>query len=163
MMKLKKMLATLALPLSLLYACSGENNKKQSSDTDTMSKKEPATDATFNSTLCFEHYAGTTNQDTTILHLEISDNNVKGDLKWIPFEKDSRRGSIRGTREGDIIKGTWTYMQEGQQDSLPVEFKLLKNKILQKAYVTDPETGSESLADTSGFTIEFKEVACPEL
>jgi len=154
------MLGTLLISLTLLYACNSGNNKNQSSDIDTASKRDSITHAALNPTLCFEHYDGTKNQDTTALHLEIFDNDVKGELKWIPSEKDRRIGTIKGTKNGDIIKGIWTYTQEGQQDSLPVEFKLLKEKILQKAYAVDPKTGRETLADTSGFTIEFKEVPC---
>ncbi|RXF70727.1 hypothetical protein [Arcticibacter tournemirensis] len=159
-MKLQRMLVALLVSLNLLYACNGGKNKNESTNTDTASKRDSVTSATLNPTLCFEHYDGTKNQDTTILHLEIFENNVKGDLKWIPSEKDGRTGTIKGTKDGDLIKGIWTYMQEGQQDSLPVEFKLLKETILQKAYAIDPKTGRESLSDTSGFTIEFKEVPC---
>ncbi|MGX5691248.1 hypothetical protein [Arcticibacter tournemirensis] len=159
-MKLQRMLVALLVSLNLLYACNGGKNKNESTNTDTASKRDSVTSATLNPTLCFAHYDGTKNQDTTILHLEIFENNVKGDLKWIPSEKDGRTGTIKGTKDGDLIKGIWTYMQEGQQDSLPVEFKLLKETILQKAYAIDPKTGRESLSDTSGFTIEFKEVPC---
>jgi hypothetical protein len=78
----------------------------------------------------------------------------------MPFEKDSRRGTLRGTKEGTRIKATWTFRQEGQSDSLPVHFELANKRLLQKPYRYHRESGREYVADTSRYTLSFQQIDC---
>ena len=111
-------------------------------------------------TLCFQKLDGTANQDTTSLTLVIDGNKVTGDLGNYPKEKDRRVGKINATKNGDLIKGTWMYMQEGMNDTLQVEFKLSGDKLVQKNYTVDPKTGREVFSEASVFNIEFNKVEC---
>ncbi|MDF3077751.1 MAG: hypothetical protein K0S09_1640 [Sphingobacteriaceae bacterium] len=100
------------------------------------------------------------NQDTSYLQLEISNNLVKGIFNHLPFEKDSRKGSISGVIRNDTISGTWKFMQEGMDQSLPVKFKLSGDKLYQQKYSFDPATGEQVLSDTAKFDIEYQKINC---
>jgi hypothetical protein len=111
-------------------------------------------------TICFQKLAGTTNQDTASLRLIIDGNKVTGDFGNYPKEKDRRVGKINATKDGDLIKGIWVYMQEGMNDTLQVEFNLSGDKLVQKNYTVDPKTGREVFSEASVFNIEFDKVEC---
>lgn len=111
-------------------------------------------------TLCFRKLDGAANQDTTSLQMIIDGKQVSGFFAHYPFQKDRRVGEITATISDDLIKGIWTYMQEGINDTLDVEFKLNGDKLIQKSYTIDPATGREIISDTSVFNIELNKVDC---
>ena len=111
-------------------------------------------------TLCFQKLAGTSNQDTTSLKLMVDGNKVTGNFGHYPKEKDRRVGKINATKDGELIKGTWVYMQEGMNDTMQVEFKLNGDKLIQKNYTVDSKTGREVFSEASVFNIEFIKVDC---
>lgn len=111
-------------------------------------------------TLCFNRYSGLKNQDTAFVKLVIDGDSVSGHFSNIPYEKDSRVGTIAGVKSGNLIKGIWSYQQEGMSDSIAFEFKLQDSILLQKETTYDLNTGREILLDTSGFTVEFVRVDC---
>jgi len=111
-------------------------------------------------TICFQRLTGSANQDTSFVRMVISDGEVTGNFMHLPYEKDSRKGTITGTKQGDIIKGIWLYMQEGMHDTLSVEFKLNGNTLLQKNYSVNLETGRQFLSDTSRFEMGYRKIDC---
>ncbi|MEJ7693012.1 hypothetical protein [Daejeonella sp.] len=110
--------------------------------------------------MCFQKLAGTSNQDTTSLKLVMAGDKVTGDFGHYPKEKDQRVGKINATRDGELIKGIWVYMQEGMNDTLQVEFKLSGNKLIQKNYTVNPKTGREVFSEASVFNIKFDKIDC---
>lgn len=114
-------------------------------------------------TLCFRHIEGIAGKDTTLVRLTISGDSVTGDLLYLPFEKDSRKGTINGTKEKNLIRGIWTYMQEGMQDTLSVEFRLNGDTLMQKAYDVNPQTGRQFLSASSAFSIGYEKADCNDL
>ncbi len=111
---------------------------------------------------CYIRTVGSVQQDTTLIHLAIDGSVVNGKISWIPFEKDSRRGTLRAVKDGEIIKGVWTYMQEGMADSVDVEFKISGEKLYQKAYEIDESTGKLIVNETLGYPMEFTRIDCSE-
>lgn len=111
-------------------------------------------------TLCFQKLSGTSNQDTARIKLIVEADQVRGDFSNIPYEKDSRIGTIQAKKDGDLIKGLWIYMQEGMSDTLEVEFMLMDKKLVQKNYTIDAGTGREVISEASVFNIEFTQVEC---
>jgi hypothetical protein len=147
--------------LLLLAACTQPAKNTTTQDTSaTDSVTTTTTTASSPSDQCYQRLEGTAMQDTTLLHLTLDGNTAKGELTWTPAEKDSRTGVIKGTRNGDIIKGVWVYIQEGMTDSLPVEFKLEGNHIVRKTYEYDQATGRQFLGANSKFEEEFTPVKC---
>lgn len=72
-------------------------------------------------TFCFKK---SLNQDVTNVRLIISGGHVDGFMNWIPYQKDSARGTLKGTQnqtgEFDLM---YDYMIEGKQQS---ETKIMK-------------------------------------
>lgn len=112
------------------------------------------------SELCFQRLDGSSSQDTSLIRLIINKETVTGDFNYIPYQKDSRRGTLTGVKNGNIIKGVWTFMQEGITDTISVEFKLQNDKLFQKTFGVDRVTGRQKLTDTSTFSIPYTKVLC---
>lgn len=110
--------------------------------------------------LCFQRLNGSKKQDTTQVHLVIKGENVTGEFISLPFEKDSRKGTLRGKKTGSEIKAIWIFKQEGITDSLPVQFTLKSNFLRQKPYGVDKVTGREFLADSAAYSIVFQKINC---
>ena len=111
-------------------------------------------------TLCFLRTEGVKDQDTAAIRLIIQNDEVTGTMNHIPFEKDARIGTIKGKKNGDIINGVWTYIQEGMEDSIAFSFRLKGDRLEQKATTFDPASGREVLPDTSGYRFDFSSVDC---
>jgi hypothetical protein len=139
-----------------LLTLAGCNNKPLTSSQSTTNSSLP--DSVEKA--CFQRLEGLQNQDTTNITLLISGNKVTGTFNYLPYQKDSRKGSVTGEKQGDIIKGLWTYVQEGLKDTLVVEFKLQKSLLLQKSFGIDEATGRPILTDTSTFSIPYNAVKC---
>ncbi|HXI00616.1 MAG TPA: hypothetical protein VNI52_10120 [Sphingobacteriaceae bacterium] len=152
-----KLLTLTAFAIFLLTGCTSNVNKNVSEDTTSMDTNTALISPV---PLCFQRLDGTANQDTTTLRLVMEGNKVSGDFNHIPSEKDSRKGSISGVRNGDIIKAVWNFMQEGITDTLSVEFKLEGNRLLQKNYSINTQTGRPYLSDASRFNMEFSKIDC---
>lgn len=134
---------------------------KQTTTQDTLNAKASLKSDSIPGPACYLLLEGTANQDSTRLRLQFSGSDVTGELNWIPAEKDSRTGKITGTRTGNSVKGTWTFMQEGMQDTLSVEFQLAGKILYQRAYKTDPATGRQQLRENGPLDKQFSRIACP--
>lgn len=149
--------------LVLMAACNNRQATSSNADSIASTPSDSTSSGRFdyeNQAICFQHLEGTRNQDTMFVQLQISKNLVKGIYNHLPYEKDSRKGSISGVVKNGTISGTWKFVQEGMDQSLPVKFKLSNNKLYQQKYVFDPSSGQQVLNDTSGFDIEYQKVSC---
>ncbi|BAV07239.1 hypothetical protein SAMN05421788_102138 [Filimonas lacunae] len=149
-----------ALLIAGLTACNNNpgngTSKDSASITTADSAKAPIS-------LCFQRYAGPLRQDTFTVHLIIDGSNVTGELVEMPFQKDARRGTLAGAMKDKTVTATWSYIQEGQQDTLPVVLKFKDGNVLQQPYQYDAKTGREILKDTSSFSLEFTPVDCTKI
>ena len=79
-------------------------------------------------------YQGIIKQDTINLSLQIEENQeVKGELAYLFFEKDKNNGTIVGKMVGDTLRANYTFMSEGKESNREVVF-LRKGKIMIEAY-----------------------------
>ncbi|HEY0055155.1 MAG TPA: hypothetical protein VGB63_07355 [Pedobacter sp.] len=147
-------LLTLFLLAILISSCNNDSGKVQDQDTTINLVEIKATE------LCFQRLEGTTNQDTTTINLRIAADEVNGVMNSVPKEKDSRKGTLKGQKNADVIKALWTYIQEGKEDTLSVEFKLTENGLLQKTFDIDKITRKQFLSAKSKFLIPFVKIAC---
>lgn len=147
----------------LFAACSSPSNKTSGKGTvvagDTLAKSSAT--ATTNQTatissLCFLRTEGKTNQDTTSIELVVKGNKVTGVMNWLPYQKDSRKGTLDGTFKGDTINAVWTFMQEGMKDTLNLKFKLDNDQLAQKPLKLNAKTGREQTDLSAGYTLEYK-------
>lgn len=154
-MKLYTILSICALGLA---SCGG--NGKKTADTtkaaaaDT-SKAAPLNAPSQNTEYCFLRTEGTSNQDTTAVHLIINANKVTGEMKWLPKEKDARKGTLAGTMAGNDIKAVWTFMQEGAKDTMAVAFQLSPQQLAQKPFKVTKD-GRQETDGAAGYTIMYK-------
>ncbi len=110
---------------------------------------------------CFYRTEGAKNQDTTKVHLVIDKDAIYGEMDWIPAEKDQRKGTLKGSINGEQISAVWTYMQEGMTDSLKVHFKLPPTGVLtQKPMKVNADTQREETDESADYTIKYSATDC---
>lgn len=79
-------------------------------------------------------YQGIIKKDTINLSLHLGVNQeIKGELAYLFFEKDKNNGTIVGTMSGDTLMATYTFMSEGKKSDREIVF-LRKGKIMIEAY-----------------------------
>ena len=109
-----------------IASCSSNSNKTankdsvdaHAADTGKITSATPAA-----SSLCFLKTEG---KDTTSIELVTKGIKVTGIMNWLPYQKDSRKGTLEGMVKGDTINALWSFMQEGMKDTLNLKF-VLKN------------------------------------
>ncbi len=137
-----------------LLACKSNSNSKNTNS----GNKETSGSAVMETESC---YLMTMGKDTATVKLVFKADSVFGSLNQSYYEKDSRKGTLQGTKNNETIKAIWTYMQEGMEDTLATEFKIEGKKLRQKAYKIDPKSGRELLSDTAKFDKVYDKVNCP--
>ena len=156
-----KSLLYATLALVSLAACNNNPNQRVLNDSASTSRTDVKNDSM---SICFQRYSGTTNQDTFTVHLVIRDGKVDGELVEMPYEKDTRRGTLKGTQQDSLISTVWNYIQEGQQDTLQAIFKLKPDgNLLQQHYSIDTKTGRQFINDSNAFSIEYKPMDCRKI
>ena len=79
-------------------------------------------------------YQGIIKKDTINLSLHIEQNQeIKGELSYLFFEKDKNNGTVIGQMTGDTLKANYTFMSEGKKSEREIVF-LRKGKIMIEAY-----------------------------
>lgn len=112
-------------------------------------------------TYCYEYRVG---QDVTNVKLVIAGNEVTGEMNWIPFEKDSGRGVLKGLRDGNEITAVWIYVIEGSNQTEEVRFKIEGDQLLRKTgeLVDANNDGNLKLKDPASapYGEPYTKVAC---
>jgi len=160
---MKARLCPLFSIIVLLAACSGnrDNSGADCSGVGVAVETDKAvTKPVGNMQYCFFRTDGPQSQDTTDVRLLISGNKVTGFMNWLPKEKDSRKGKLTGKLTGNQIKAVWTYGQEGNTDTMAVEFELRGTAFAQKPYQYNHKTGREQTNSSAGYEIIFNIKNC---
>ncbi len=141
----------------LAAACTSNNTKTESKDADSPDSSTLKTAVATDTSRCFLLIEGTKNQDSTTIELSIKNNKVTGQMNWLPYQKDSRRGTLTGTAKGDTINAVWSFMQEGMKDTIGLKLILNGNQLMQKPLSFDAKTGREHTDEKAGYTVVYKE------
>jgi uncharacterized protein YcfL len=137
-----------------LAACTSHEGKDDTTGDTVVNKDTLATPTEVEATsMCFLRTDGKNNQDTTSIELVIKDNNVTGQMYWHPFEKDSRKGTLNGALKGDTVHAVWTFMQEGMQDTLGLQFLINGDNLMQKPLKLNTKTGRQQTDNAARFTL----------
>ncbi|MGF7079388.1 hypothetical protein [Mucilaginibacter sp. UYCu711] len=154
-----KYIALGCLATLLLAACSSPNSDTAKTDTiinnDSLAKAKNT--AVNNNTptiysLCFLSKKG---RDSTSVELVVHGNKVTGQMNWLPYQKDSRKGTLYGTIINDTIHATWTFMQEGMKDTLKLNFLFKNSQLSLKPLKLNTKTGREQTDEKAGYEIAF--------
>jgi hypothetical protein len=154
-MKLNYFLSLFALALA---SCAGNGNKtanntgKPGVDTTNTNKLHSTAQ---NMEYCFIRTEGTSNQDTTAIHLVIKADKVSGEMQWLPKDKDARKGTLSGSINGNDIKAVWTFTQEGAKDTMSVDFILSAQQLGQKPYKVTKD-GRQETDNAADYTVIYK-------
>ena len=139
-----------------ISACTSTDNTQELGDiivnSDTLAKSTE----TESTSMCFLRAEGKSNKDTTSIELVFKDNKVTGQMHWHPFEKDSRKGTLSGTLNGDTVYAEWSFMQEGMQDTLGVQFLVIGNNLTQKPLKLNTQTGRQQTDASAAFTLQYR-------
>lgn len=143
-----------------ITACAPGGPKTENKDGDkptdsTLLTKVPA--RATDTSRCFLLTEGIKNQDSTTIELAIKNNKVTGQMNWLPYQKDSRKGTLTGTARGDTINAVWSFMQEGMMDTIGLKLILNGNRLMQKPLTFDSKTGREHTDEKAGYTVVYKE------
>jgi hypothetical protein len=156
---MKKELLTSFLAVVVLVSCKKETNEPLPAPT--VQEEMVASESQIN---C---YQGIIKNDTIKLSLHIEPNQqVKGQLTYLFFEKDKNNGTLVGQVVGDTLRANYTFMSEGKESSRDIVF-LRKGKIIIEAYgdVEDKE-GKTVFKDPKKLFFDsatvLSEVDCPE-
>jgi len=151
-MRINSLIIPIVIAIALA-ACTSPEGKENIGDTvingDTLAKPIEV-EAT---SMCFLRTEGKSNQDTTSIELVIKDDKVTGQMYWHPFEKDSRKGALNGTLRGDTVYAVWTFMQEGMQDTLGLQFLIKGDNLMQKPLKLNTTTGRQQTDNAAEFTL----------
>jgi len=106
---------------------------------------------------CFIHV---TQSDSSFVNLVFIKEQVTGKYTWIPFEKDSRTGTITGSKRGDTLDVVWNFMQEGVKDTLRTMFLLHDGTLKQRPFRVNQQTGRQQADQHAAFSILYKPIVC---
>lgn len=104
----------LALPVIFL-ACQSSPSSKQTAENEA-------------SAHCYQKVTG---RDTFELQLIVNENDVKGVLAYNFYEKDKNTGTVGGTLEDNIFRGTYHFNSEGVTSDRPVVFKMMGDQLYE--------------------------------
>ncbi len=153
----------LLIPMILFIAACGDNEaKNEKNANEVMNEEEAIMKHSFPDELCYLMTEGSNNEDSNIIHLKFNGNNVTGEMKLLPWQKDASVGIIQGTKTGDIINLEWIYFQEGMKYTEPVVLKMYDNKVMQKATEVN-DNGETIIPEGAGFVRSYKKVDCSVL
>ena len=124
----KKIIA-LSIAVTVLWACSSQTNKQNSTTvntTITQPRQLPQT----TEKMCF-FYA--LNRDTTTVSLTINGNDVVGEMVWNPWQKDGAIGTLKGTKTAaNELQLIYNYIIEGSHQTETKTMKIANGKLLIK-------------------------------
>ncbi|MBC7936972.1 MAG: hypothetical protein H7Y86_16615 [Rhizobacter sp.] len=112
-----------------LFSCNSEPKTTGTLIKDS-SSTAPVTDVKLPGYMCF---AKRSVGDTFWLQLNVFENIVTGNLKYIFKEKDSNKGELEGKMKGDTLMADYTFMSEGQKSVRQVAF-LIKDSVATEGY-----------------------------
>ncbi len=110
-------------------------------------------------TLCYEFHL---KKDVNAVQLIISGDNVTGEMNYLPYEKDSARGSLKGKKKGNEIVADWKATIEGSTQVEEVRFKIEDNKLLRAGGALAERGGKLVLKDPAKakYSESFSKVSC---
>jgi hypothetical protein len=158
---MKKIITLFCIAAITLSSCTSSGNKTTAGtdtiingDTLAKSKSTPVNNNTPTVySLCFLRTEG---KDSTSIEFVIHGDNVTGQMNWIPYQKDSRKGFLEGTIKNNIIKAKWAFIQEGMKDTLNLDFQFKDSQLSQKPLKLNNKTGRDQTDESAGYSLIYK-------
>lgn len=105
------------------------------------------------------------NQDVTNVKLVFAGDAISGVMNWVPYQKDSARGTLKGTKnQSDEFDLIYDYMIEGNQQTETKRMKMENGKLLIKiGELLDPNDSGNLVyknVNQAKFSEVLEPVAC---
>ncbi|TDQ07524.1 hypothetical protein [Pedobacter metabolipauper] len=140
---MKRYILMMAIASAGFASCSNDKAGSDAKD----STEVIAVDTTFTATepkVAGDCYTYTKNRDTAYLKLNVSGEELTGDLNYSLYEKDRNSGTIAGEIKGDTIIAEYTFDSEGMRSVREVVF-LKKDGKLYEGFGDVTEKGGKTL------------------
>jgi hypothetical protein len=119
------------LVFALLFSCNNEQNPaKQPNQMENDSIAARVLTGSLLGEFCYSY---TNKKDSVLLHANIGDSAVTGNLYYNFYEKDKNNGTITGKIKGDTLLADYTFISEGKQSVREVAF-LLTDSTAKEGY-----------------------------
>jgi hypothetical protein len=159
---MKKNIFILSILVSV-FACkskSDESSKDSTKSTDTVAtaiNNQEETEAP----MCFLFAE---NKDSTFVRLYFDGENVTGNMRWMPNEKDGAIGTLQGKIKDNIITADYNYVIEGSEQVEEKIFVLKDNDNIleEKSGELEDKNGKLIIKDPAKATVQttLKKVDC---
>ena len=100
-------------------------------------------------------YMKITGRDTAILVLDQKANDISGKMLYDNFEKDGSHGTVKGKKDGDILKLYYDFNAEGTRSVMEVYFKEVAGGLLRG--IGDMDLKADTAYFRSGINYSDKE------
>lgn len=115
---------------TLIAGCNSQNTEEQTEaiikDTSSVSEKDDPMPL-----ITPGCYAWVIKKDSALLKLDISGNNISGDLSYNLYEKDNNKGTINGTLQDSLVVADYTFQSEGITSVRQVVFKMHGESLIE--------------------------------
>lgn len=142
---MNKSLITIVLFASFIAACQ-QTEKSIPAPVAAPAPAPPATPKAKFPVNCFEQHM----PDGSVLSFQYTEyyDQIVGILDYTFAEKDGAHGTLKGTKEGDIITALWSYTVEGSEQQEEVVFKITGDKAAKgNGELTETKSGVLKLKD----------------
>lgn len=147
------------MSLMILAACGDPNPGVDQRRVPPQRTPSPSSQETY----CFQGISGSGNRDTTTVRMDLRGTELSGTMEVVLHEKDRRNGRFKGTIDPDsVIRAEYRFMQEGMQDTIPIQFRLTPDALMQRRAAYDPASGREYPDSASAFGSPLSRVPCME-
>lgn len=120
---MNKNIIVLCFALVFMHACTSKTDQSTSYKQE---KKAEDIQYCFENIFPYQDSSGLADRET--LKLVITGENVVGEFNWLPAEKDSRIGTLKGKINQNEITAVYKFMQEGLTESTEITILLLEGK-----------------------------------
>ncbi len=159
-LKMQKLISTTAAICLMLFifSCNNENSGNTAkTETTQTTETKPVTEAPLNGDYCFMHAE---NNDTTTVRLRIlSDDDIRGEMIWNPWQKDGAVGTLTGKLiSKNEMELKYEYVIEGNKQTETQIMKIEGDKLhIKSGELIDPKNdGNLVFKDAS--KAEYKDV-----
>ncbi len=110
-------------------------------------------------TFCYEFHL---KKDVNSVQLIVAGEEVTGELDYLPYEKDSAIGKLKGKKKGNEIVADWTATIEGNTQKEEVRFKMADDKLMRASGVLVERGGKMVLKDPTKakYAETFTKMSC---
>ena len=152
------------LLMTCIIACQGNSKSTEPGNDTSTDSNTSAPDNNAPNTTGHACYRKILARDTFSIQIAQTGNAVSGTLSFDNYEKDSSKGSVKGTTSGDTLKLWYDFASEGTNSVMEVYFKRDGDKLVRGVGTMDVKGDTSYFSNPSDIKFEEKEawnkIAC---